>query len=643
MRKLQFIVLFLLSVTFSVMAEDVTPYCGSRIFWDLSTRKTVFSSGGYSRIIQLQDGRLMAVCESGGINISFSSNLGNTWSSPVKIVTNTNNTPNCVPDLIQLKDGTIIVAYNPRPSEPYTEDRKFGIRCKRSTDNGQTWSDEIFIYDAQHTFNDGCWEPSMLELPSGELQVYFADEGPYTNSNEQQISMCRSFDGGKTWGNPSAISFRAGYRDGMPSPVLLNDQQTIVVAIEDNGWPGYNDFFPTTVRCSLEKNWVHYSVTGESENRDKTLDFNFCPLAKGGAPYLRVLPWGETVLSWQSTYNHGSTTTMFTAVGDENARNFKAMSNPFITNVSDQVMWNSVAVIDTGIVVAVGGVNGKIEMIKGYPTRLLQAPYGKPVIDGVLSRDEGYMRPTSSQIKLGTQIGTQIIADFAHDEDSLYFIARVSDRTYVKKGETTDNVRLMIDADDVSATTPQKGVYCFSFRRDSVCQAWHGEDGNWKSDDASQINLKVKSAGTSYVVEAALPWSVLGKSEAPKGQRMAATIEVEDVGETTTKTERIPDAQRNASWTYMEFRITGNETTDAIKGHSVTDDENISVRTHGNTISVSSEREVTEMTLCSADGRIITKMRRPGFNFQTQVGHKGFAIVRMTLADGNVVSRKIVL
>lgn len=124
---------------------------------------------------------------------------------------------------------------------------------------------------------------------------------------------------------------------------------------------------------------------------------------------------------------------------------------------------------------------------------------------------------------------------------------------------------------------------------------------------------------------------------------MAATIEVEDVEETTIKTERIPDAQRNASWTYMEFRITGDETTDDIKGISVTDDENISVRTHGNTISVSSEREVTDITLCSADGRIITKMRRPGFNFQTQVGHKGFAIVRMTLADGNVVSRKIVL
>ena len=124
---------------------------------------------------------------------------------------------------------------------------------------------------------------------------------------------------------------------------------------------------------------------------------------------------------------------------------------------------------------------------------------------------------------------------------------------------------------------------------------------------------------------------------------MAAAIEIEDIGETTIKTERIPDAQRNASWTYMEFRITGDGTTDGIKQSAVNNDEKTSVRTYGNTISVSSERKITDMTVCSADGRIITKMRNPGFNFQTQVGHKGFAIVRMILSDGKVISRKIVL
>ena len=643
MLKTIFIALFLLSVTFSARAEDVTPYSGSRIFWDLSTRKTVFNAGGYSRMIQLQDGRLMAVCEGNGINIAFSSNLGNTWSSPVKIVTNTNNTPNSVPDLIQLRDGTIIVAYNPRPAEPYTPDRKFGIRCKRSTDNGMTWSDEIFIYDAKHTFADGCWEPSMLELPSGELQVYFADEGPYTGSNEQQISLCRSYDGGKTWSKASVVSFRAGYRDGMPSPVLLKDNKTIVVAIEDNGWSGYNDFFPTTVRCGLETNWNGYYVSGNSKNREKTLDLAFCPLAKGGAPYLRVLPWGETVLSWQSEYNHGSSLTMFTAVGDENARNFKAMSNPFITSLSDKVMWNSVAVIDTGTVVAVGGVNGKIEMIKGYPVRILLAPYGKPRIDGVVSRDEGYLRPTSSQIMLGTQTGTRVISDFAHDRDSLYFIARISDRTFVKKGRKTDNVRLMIDADDVSSTTPKKGVYCFSFSRDSVCQAWQGDEGNWRVCDSSPVNMKVTSSGTYYVVEAAIPWSVIGKDKAPVSQRMAAAIEVEDVGETSMQTERIPDVRRNASWTYMEFRLSGDSETDGIRGTVETGNGECYMHINGNTLSVESRKDIAGMTLYSADGRIIKKTSCSGRSVIMNLPHKGIAVISITFADGKMLNRKITL
>ena len=640
MQKLLLIVFFILSSTLSAVADNVAPYSGSRIFWDQSTRKTVFSSGGYSRIIQLHDGRLMAVCESNGINIAFSGNLGATWSSPVKIVTNTNNTPNCVPDLIQLADGTIIVAYNPRPAEPYTQDRKFGIRCKRSTDNGVTWSDEIFIYDAKQTFADGCWEPSMLELPSGELQVYFADEGPYTTSNEQQISMCRSYDGGLTWSGTNRISFRAGYRDGMPSPVLLNDRQTIVVAIEDNGWQGYNDFFPTTVRCTLERNWKRFCVTGDSENRDRTLDLSFCPPAIGGAPYLRVLPWGETVLSWQSKYNHGSTNTMFTAVGDEQARGFKAMSNPFVTSLTDQALWNSVAVIDTGVVVAVGGINGRVEMIKGYPVRLLQAACGKPVVDGVATEGEGYMRSDPSQIMLGTQTGTQTLADFAYDEDSLYFIARTADPTFVSRRGTTDNVRLMIDADNVSSTSPQEGMYCFSFRRDAVCRAWHGEDGSWNETDASMINMKVTSEEQSYTVEAAIPWSALGKSEPPVGQRMAATVEIENVGEDATTTERIPDAQRNESWTYMEFRLAGGTVTDGIDKTTAHDGDGVDMRVSGGTLFISSSKAVREMTVCSADGRIVARKENPGTRFSTRITHKGIAVIRLTLSDGRSVSRK---
>ena len=98
---------------FSLLATTIARYNGSRIFWDSRTPVTIFSSGGYARLIELKDGRLLACCESGGIKVCLSSDKGKTWSSPTLIAPNANNTPNCVPDLVQLSDGTIIVGYNP--------------------------------------------------------------------------------------------------------------------------------------------------------------------------------------------------------------------------------------------------------------------------------------------------------------------------------------------------------------------------------------------------------------------------------------------------------------------------------------------------------------------------------------------------
>ena len=105
-----FPLLILLTVCCSgIKASNVARYNGSRIFWDSRSPVTIFNGGGYGRMIELKDGRLLACCESGGIKISFSSNKGRTWSSPTLIAPNANNTPNCVPDLVQLSDGTFVV------------------------------------------------------------------------------------------------------------------------------------------------------------------------------------------------------------------------------------------------------------------------------------------------------------------------------------------------------------------------------------------------------------------------------------------------------------------------------------------------------------------------------------------------------
>ena len=552
-------------VALTTHAAQHEPYNSSRIFWDTATRKTI-CNGGYGRLIELQDGRYMATSESGGIVIAFSSDKGATWGSATKIVTNSNNTPNCVPDLIQLRDGTIIVAYNPRPSTPYTEDRKFGIRCKRSTDNGKTWSSEIWVNDASYTSADGCWEPSMVELPSGELQLYFADEGPFTSSGEQQISLCRSFDGGQTWQKAERVSFRAGFRDGMPVPILLNDGKTIVVAIEDNGWSGYGSFIPTTVRCPIETNWNNYWVNATSSNRDRSVNYGFCNTAIGGAPYLRQLPWGETILSHQSDLGPGKNQ-MYVYVGNDEAKDFKAMSQPFgVIGDNDSFLWNSLAVVDTGTVVAVGGNAGHIEMIKGYAVRKLFAPYASKIsVDGNQTSGEGYYKRMATQIILGQENGVRFTGDFAYDRDSLYFTSRVSDRTQQDiAGINTDGMNLYLDLDNRCETAPVTGVYRLFFKLDGTMETYYGLDERkrWNVGTTDDIHYALQLKSTYYIVEVAIPWSFFGLDVAPVGKEMRAMIELWDrrsESDATLYKETFPDGKVAASWTYMPFELLDSE------------------------------------------------------------------------------------
>jgi hypothetical protein len=639
------ICLFSISLS-SVKAEEFTPYKGSRIFWDTSTIHTVFSSGGYGRMIQLKDGRLMAAAENNGINIAFSTNGGTTWTSPVKIVTNTNNVPNCVPDLIQLSDGTIIVGYNPRPGTPYTEDRHFGIRCKRSTDNGSTWSNEIFIYDASYIWNDGCWEPSFLELPSGELQMYYSDEGPYTTNSDQNISVCRSFDKGLTWSKPDMVSYRSGSRDGMPCAVILKDGKTIAVSIEDNGWPGVGDFFPTIVRCPLETNWHNYYVDGSSSNRNKTLDFNFCPNATGGAPYLRVLPDGETVVSYQSAYNHNGNLQMYVAVGNEEAKNFKSLQHPFSVGDNETVMWNSLCIVDTGDVVAVGGVNGSIQMIKGYPVSKLQAPYSSPKVNGIYARGKGYLRPLSNQITLGVETGTRLTADFAYDDDSLYFFARTADRTpYAISGSYGDGIFLTLDTKDRSAKAPLTGEYRIFFRRDSTYAFSYGLDSKyaWVKDTVENIHYAITDNTKAYVVEAAIPWKDLGYDKAPKNQIMRANVEIQNrtAGTSSILHETIPDAQLNASWTWMELYLQPQDVTAVKKVEQQSPKIKVN-SSNGGWLTVNSSEPLKSVTLIAPSGSVISSHNVTGTTFHCQSSYHGINIVKCVLNNGKIATSKVI-
>ncbi len=397
----------------------------SRIFWDACSLTTVFHKGNYSRIIQLDDGRLLAAAEAeNGISISYSMDNGSTWSAPECIAMPPENVFYAVPDLIQLSDGTIIIGFNPRPLFPYSPDRLFGIRVMRSTDNGMTWEGPVFVYDACHTFGDGCWEPSFVEFDDGQVHCYFADESRYTESDEQCISVSVSEDKGLTWSIPEKVCYRAGSRDGMPVPIILHGGDSIAVIIEDNGWPGYRNFVATTVRTSVKDRWRDGYVGGRDFRRN--MIFPEPPDRKfiSAAPYLRKLPWGETVASYQG--NHSLEVAdlqyfdMFVAVGDCGARNFKSITNPFNIKPGQHSIWNSVSVLDDGTVLAAGSIGkaygrNSVKVIKGYPVQSIVAEYE----GNALRRKSSISLPESSVLYFGHGSGISCTVSFSYDKNSL--------------------------------------------------------------------------------------------------------------------------------------------------------------------------------------------------------------------------------
>jgi hypothetical protein len=81
-----------------------------------------------------------------------------------------------VPEVLELKDHSLWH----RTTRGRINKRQFGILpntlpsvTKKSYDKGKTWTDERLIYEAHYNFDDGCWEPSQLQLPSGEIQLFF--------------------------------------------------------------------------------------------------------------------------------------------------------------------------------------------------------------------------------------------------------------------------------------------------------------------------------------------------------------------------------------------------------------------------------------------------------------------------------------
>lgn len=349
--------LYLFVFAFCCWSRD---YHQAHLNWDASTLTLIQENGVYGRMVRLPSRELLCSFEWGGsIYVRRSADEGRTWSDPVLAATYPFGSA-ANPELLVLRNGSILLSFNERPRDGV---HPFTIASTMSIDGGRTWGARALIYQAGTTSSTGCWEPAAIQLPSGEIELFFANEKPFPFSDEQEIAMVRSFDDGASWTAAERIALRTGHRDGMPVPRILNGGSGVAVAIEDNGIAG--TFKPAILFTPLDTLWRQPVINGASPRRWSALQSPLAASVYAGGPYLAQFPSGETLLSVQSGADRTNPGTldfsrMMVYLGDSNGRGFTNASEPFPVNARSSGLWNSLFIKNAVTVTAISGttING---------------------------------------------------------------------------------------------------------------------------------------------------------------------------------------------------------------------------------------------------------------------------------------------
>ncbi|HZI25176.1 MAG TPA: sugar-binding protein [Chryseolinea sp.] len=499
---------------------------GIRIAWDHKTLRQLSppnaNYSGYARMIKLQDGTLFCVYESDKATHAIRSIDGGTqWSDPIVVAASENNIACAVPEVLQLLDKSILVSYNLRPPANNTDPRKrFSIQVTRSSDGGKSWIPPVEVYKAGYEFKNGCWEPAQIQLPTGEIQLYIANEGPYTQSNEQEITMFRSTDQGSTWTNGETVSFRSGHRDGMPVPLLLKNDE-IILAIEDNGVDG-KEFKPVIIRTSKVNSWSNAPVAASDPARDCALDklVTIPDTNYAGAPYIRQLPSGEVILSYQGNELRNDfkwdRSDMIVSIGSPLGKNFNRKSIPFyISDPSKTALWNSLCVENDSTVIALTSTNayGKtaVWMIKGRVLGKIQS-YRATISDGKKNHPG---RTTKAPIFIGGYGPTQAHINAAWNDQLLFISADVDDnQVFSSSGDPRkdDAVQFYLDPQNLSLRSPDKNIFRVTVTAGGRAYYNEGKNGTWDFWKPMGVVSKSRETASGYQVEVAIPWAALNHS-----------------------------------------------------------------------------------------------------------------------------------
>ena len=320
-----------------VIVDNTTQSVKHTIRWDATRTLHRISPEGlnteYPRIIRLNKDTLLCAYHGGSGNdqwlniyLQKSFDNGRTWATPTILMDKEKSTIGnrywrfVNPEMIKLQNGWILMTFvgNGRPET----NENCHVMVITSKDGGETWNDPIIVGRGR------TWEPMIVQLPNGELEMLVASEAAWWNTGgdlHQEILFSRSTDNGQTWTAFKRACYSPNRRDGMPVATVLQGNKGILFGIEivnDNGFGS-----PSLVHRALNEEWDSTDWDGVSDSRRWKVNMNN---AHGGAPYILQLPSGEIVVSahvngrnnlWQTSYPR-------IVVGDNNGKNFTTPTTP---------------------------------------------------------------------------------------------------------------------------------------------------------------------------------------------------------------------------------------------------------------------------------------------------------------------------
>ncbi len=356
---MQRITAFLILALLPLRAAADAPW----VQWDRQSDQVISASNdrgaAYPRAKQLSNGDILLAYHHGDgpgncgswIALRTSRDGGATWRDTRRV-----DGPNergfwgfSNPDFIELSPGHLMLVSaargkaDPQSRDPFISECKHsGLRVRFSNDYGKSWGSPRLIAAGRGR----VWEPSIVALPSGEIEIFYANESPdlQVEGARQCIESIRSADGGRSWDAPVIVSENAFCRNGMPTALALSNGH-VICGQEVVGLP--------------TSPWMADTLEGQTQNyRLAQNQYDF-----GAAPYLLRAPDGSTLLAFhsqcrQTAYLKGVPTSwlfsdIFVQHGDAQADHFGPASCPWPTvNGLAGAFFPSLMILNDGTLIA---------------------------------------------------------------------------------------------------------------------------------------------------------------------------------------------------------------------------------------------------------------------------------------------------